>query len=92
MGVNAAFEEGDFEQILSKDPLKLSDVKHKVTIEVTEEGTVGAAASAVELVVFGGFSDEPTVITINKPFMFYVYDTLQKVIIFAGKYTNPALN
>jgi len=90
LGVNAAFEEGDFEQILSKDPLKLSDVKHKVTIEVTEEGTVGAAASAVELVVFGGFSDEPTIININKPFMFYVYDTLQKVIIFAGKYTNPA--
>ena len=90
MGVNAAFEEGDFDKILREDPLKLSDVKHKVTIEVTEEGTVGAAASAVELVVFGGFSDEPTVITIDKPFMFYVYDTLQKVIIFAGKYTNPA--
>ena len=90
MGINAAFEEGDFEQILSKDPLKLSDVKHKVTIEVTEEGTVGAEASTVEL--FRGFSDEPTIITINKPFMFYVYDTLQKVIIFAGKYTNPALN
>ena len=62
---------------------------YRATIEVTEDGTVGAAASAVELVSFSGVFSAPKEIKINKPFLFYVYDIHEKVIIFAGKYTNP---
>ena len=67
----------------------MSDIKHRVTVEVTKDGTVGAAASAIEVVSFQGFFEPPSKITINKPFLFYIYDTYQRVILFAGKYTNP---
>ena len=52
MGVNGAFDEGGFENIVQNEPLKVSAVKHRATVEVTRDGTVGAAASAIEIVSF----------------------------------------
>jgi serpin B len=89
MGVNGAFDEGGFENIVLDEPLKVSAVKHRATVEVTRDGTVGAAASAIEIVSFSANLDLPKVININKPFMFFIRDTKLKAILFAGKYTNP---
>ena len=47
MGVKGAFDEGGFENIVLNEPLKVSAVKHRATVEVTRDGTVGAAASAI---------------------------------------------
>ena len=59
------------------------------TIEVTKEGTVGAAASSVELVALSASLSGPKPITINKPFLFFVRDTKSNAILFAGKYSSP---
>jgi len=89
MGVNGAFDEGGFENIVLNEPLKVSAVKHRATVEVTRDGTVGAAASAIEIVSFSANLNLPKVINIDRPFLFFIRDTKLKAILFAGKYTNP---
>ena len=89
MGVNAAFDQGAFENIVNGEALKVSAVKHRATIEVTRDGTVGAAASAIEIVNFQANLQLPKEININKPFLFFIQDTELKAVLFAGKYTNP---
>jgi len=89
LGVEAAFEEGGFGGIIPEIPLKVSSIKHRATIEVTKKGTVGAAATAVELVALSGQITEPEVILIDRPFLFFVRDIQLHAIVFAGKVTNP---
>ena len=45
MGVNAAFEIGEFAKISPEVKLKVSEIKHKAVVEVTKEGTTGVAAT-----------------------------------------------
>ena len=52
MGVISAFDVGEFGYLAKETPLKVSGVKHKSTVEVTVEGTEGAAATGMFL-VFG---------------------------------------
>ena len=89
MGVNGVFDEGGFENIVLNEPLKVSAVKHRATVEVTKDGTVGAAASAIEIVSFQANFDLPKKIVIDKPFLFFIRDTQLKSVLFSGKYTNP---
>ena len=35
LGINAAFDEGEFTNIIEDNPLKVSQIKHRATIEVT---------------------------------------------------------
>ena len=91
MGIVAAFDEGDFEGIVANEPIKLSDVKHRAKIEVTPDGTSGAAATAIELVSFAATFDVAREINIDRPFLFYIRDRRQKAILFAGKYSNPLI-
>merc|ERR1712241_300433 len=87
LGIQEVFASGEFDEMIADENLKVSNVKHRATIEVTKEGTVGAAASSVELVALAaGFSGK---ININKPFLFFVRDTELNAILFAGKYSNP---
>lgn len=89
MGIKKAFDQGEFEGINKNEPLKVSDVKHRATIEVTKDGTVGAAATSIELVTLSASLFRPKEININKPFLFFVRDTELNAIIFAGKFSNP---
>ena len=45
MGVKDAFDAGDFGYMAEGLPLRVSGVKHKATVEVTVQGTEGAAAT-----------------------------------------------
>jgi len=91
MGIEKAFDEGDFEGINKNEPLRVSDIKHRATIEVTKDGTVGAAATSLELVTLSASLFRPEPINIKYPFLFFVRDTELNAIIFAGKYANPEL-
>lgn len=90
MNIEAPFSEGGFEKILADEPLKVSQILHRAIIEVTKDGTVGAAATAIEFVPLFADFGAPEVITINKPFIFFLQDRIQKTIIFAGKFGGPA--
>ena len=88
MGINAAFEKGEFDEII-KTPLKVSKINHRATIEVTKDGTEGTAAQALEFVATSDFDIVLEDVVIDRPFIFYLHDTTQKAILFAGKYSNP---
>ena len=56
LGMTDAFIDGkaDFSQMTTKDELFISDVIHKTVIEVDEEGTEAAAATAIVCLSFFG--------------------------------------
>merc|ERR1712226_141685 len=87
MGVIDAFDAGDFGHMAKGVPLKVSGVKHKATVEVTVEGTEGAAATGVDLVPLS-FSDFREV-RIDRPFIFFIRDRYQGSFLFVGKIENP---
>merc|ERR1712021_182692 len=92
LGIDAPFNTGEFKGIVEDEPLKVSKIKHRATIEVTKEGTLGVAASAIELVALSASLSAPKTIDVNKPFLFFVRDTELNAILFAGKYSNPKGN
>jgi serpin B len=69
--------------------LKVSSIRHVANIDVTLEGTVGAAATGVEIVPLSAIFDQPEEVLVDKPFIFLVKDTQLDTIIFCGKITNP---
>jgi len=87
--IDAPFDDGEFDRIIQDEPLRVGKVKHRATIEVTKDGTVGAAASSIELVALSASLSLPKIVDINKPFLFFVRDTDLNAIVFAGKYADP---
>merc|ERR1712241_130711 len=89
LGIQEVFTSGEFNEMIADENLKVSNVKHRAAIEVTKEGTLGVAASSVELVALSGATLVSKTVNINKPFLFFVRDTELNAILFAGKYSNP---
>eukprot|EP00092_Neocalanus_flemingeri_P022704 GFUD01024624.1.p1 GENE.GFUD01024624.1~~GFUD01024624.1.p1 ORF type:complete len:445 (+),score=79.19 GFUD01024624.1:167-1336(+) len=89
MGMKELFTESANFTKISNQKLKVSDGVHKAFIEVNEEGTEAAAATAV---LFGTRSSggRKKVFLANKPFMFMVYDSVNSIPLFIGKITNPS--
>lgn len=88
MGVKAIFDQqqANFPGI-SDYQLYLSNFIQKADIEVTEDGTVAAAATA-------GFFESrmmPEQFVANKPFLFMIVDRILHVPIFTGAYSKPSL-
>jgi len=88
LGINAAFDDGGFKGIVKENDFKVSQVKHRAVVEVTKDGTEGAAASAIEIVPLAASISLPKTINIDKPFLFFIRDTVLKTLLFTGKYTN----
>jgi len=70
------------------DQVRLESAQHKAFIEVTEEGSVAAAATAL----LGFRSARPLIHTkfvANHPFLFLIYDKQVDTILFFGVYQHP---
>ena len=63
-------------------------VVHKAVLDVGEEGTEGAAATAVLMVGSSLILNELT-ISFNRPFLISILHKDTQSIIFLGKVTNP---
>jgi serpin B len=72
--------------------LALSDVIHKAFIDVNEEGTEAAAATAVIVARASAVRVEsPTpVFRADHPFVFLIRDTRSGSILFLGRLADPA--
>lgn len=69
--------------------LHLGDAVHRARIEVTEEGTTAAAATA--LFTFRSSRPiEPAVFKANHPFVYLIYDKTTRAVLFTGIFRVPA--
>lgn len=88
MGMPIAFsDDADLSGISAKNDLKISDAFHKAFIEVSEEGTTAAAATAV-VVAMKSFVRK-TEFIVNRPFIYILKHNGSNTILFMGKVENP---
>ena len=77
----------DFSGMNGKKDLFMSEVVHKAFIDVDEEGTEAAAATAV--VTRGLAVEVPAVFRADHPFLFLIQHTRSGSILFLGRLMNP---
>ena len=92
MGMSSMFNPrpGNF-SVISDNDLFVKDVLHRAQIEVNEEGSKSAAATAV---IVGGRSGKPPPKTrefrVDQPFVYVIYDNLNRFPLFIGRILNPS--
>jgi serpin B len=93
MGMPLAFSArgADFTGISegSEIPLFIGGALHKAYVSVDELGTE-AATVTVSSHITTSISPPPVVITIDRPFIFFIRDIQTGAILFVGRVTNPA--
>jgi serpin B len=91
MGINDAFQENsaDFRGMgfLKKGDVWIGQIKHKAFVEVNEEGTEAAAATAVEMVTKSVHHDP--IFRADHPFLFIIRDNASGSILFLGRVVDP---
>jgi serpin B len=92
MGMPAAFsDKADFSGMDGTKSLSISDVVHKAYVDVNEEGTEAAAATAVVMRLTAVVDEEPVPLFMaDHPFIFLIEDTDAGNILFMGKLSDPA--
>jgi len=89
MGIKDAFNSSaDFSEITDQEKLFISNVVHKAKIEVSENGTEAAAATAV-VMRKTAFLPAQVDVKINRPFIYLIRNTENNCIYFMGKVINP---
>ncbi|MGD0518998.1 MAG: serpin family protein [Thermoguttaceae bacterium] len=89
MGMPQAFSgEADFAGMTGKRELSISAVIHKAFIDVNEEGTEAAAATAVVMARPSPPKQNPT-FRADHPFLFLIRDNRSGSILFLGRMANP---
>ncbi|OPZ64926.1 MAG: Serpin (serine protease inhibitor) [Firmicutes bacterium ADurb.Bin506] len=90
LGMVDAFDDklADF-SAMSDRRLYITQVLHKAFVEVNEEGTEAAAATAVVVGVKSAPVDMPVVFTADRPFLFAIRDVATGSILFMGRMADP---
>jgi len=89
LGMGVAFQEyvADFSRMCCQPgDVYIDKVKHKAFVEVNEEGTEAAAATAVGMVPT---SSGPQPFIIDRPFVFVIREKFSGTILFMGKVMDP---
>lgn len=83
MGLGSLFSGPDLSGI-SDHPLKVTDVRHASTIELSEEGAEASATTAITSM------RSISLFSVNSPFLFALVDEASHTPLFMGIVTNPA--
>ena len=91
MGMTDAFavDKADFSGMTGEKDLFLSAVIHKAFVDVNEEGTEAAAATAVVMKAANGHSEPKPVFRADHPFVFLIRHVKTGSILFMGRVMNP---
>ncbi|MBN9522292.1 serpin family protein, partial [bacterium] len=95
MGVTDALVPGkaDFGRMVSApppEPIFVANVVHQAFVDVTEEGTEAAAATAVIGNAPSPAPPRPKVFRADRPFVYLIRDTQKGTVLFMGRVMNPA--
>jgi serpin B len=75
---------------MGDEPLKISEVVHKAFVEVNEEGTEAAAATAVGMFRCAAIRPTPQkVFRADHPFLFFIRDRRTNAVLFSGRVLDP---
>ncbi len=89
LGMTDAFDDvADFSGMTEPTDLVLSHVLHKAFVEVNEEGTEAAAATAV-IMMARCLPPPPTPFIADRPFIFLIQEKMTGSILFMGKLADP---
>jgi len=88
MGMPKAFNEADFSGMTGKKDLFIGAVIHKAFVDVNEEGTEAAAATAVAMMESVNLVKETKFIA-DHPFLYMIRDNNSGSILFMGRITDP---
>jgi len=91
LGMGEAFNPGlaDFSGMTDEDKLFISDVLHKATITVDENGTEAAAATAVIMKVTAAMPEDALSLVLDRPFIFFIEHQPTGSILFMGRVVEP---
>ena len=87
LGMIDAFGNADFSAMSTAADLVITGIFHQAFVDVNEEGTEAAAATAV--VVGETSAPEPVTLTIDRPFLFCIRDVPTGAMLFAGRVSEP---
>ena len=92
LGMPLAFSpDADFSGITTAQRLRIDEVAHKAYIDVNEEGTEAAAATAVIMKASARFmnTEPPVEVIVDRPFLFAITDMESGLPLFLGRVTDP---
>jgi serpin B len=91
LGMPLAFDarDADFSGMSGRPDLYISAVVHKAFVDVNEEGTEAAAATAVVMRAKSAMPAEPPTFRADHPFLFLIRDNESGAILFLGRVANP---
>jgi serpin B len=90
MGMTQAFSrDADFSGMTGGRDLFISAVIHQAYVDVNEEGTEAAAATAVTMRLTSMGPDQTPVFRADHPFVFMIRDDKSGSILFLGRVMNP---
>ena len=92
LGMPLAFSpDADFSGITTAQRLRIDEVAHKAYIDVNEEGTEAAAATAVIIKASARFmnTEPPVEVIVDRPFLFAITDMESGLPLFLGRVTDP---
>jgi len=90
MGMATAFTgAADFSGMTGGKDLHISNVIHKAFVEVNEEGTEAAAATAVVMRLTAALPEPTPSFRADHPFLFLIRDNKTHSILFLGRVLNP---
>jgi serpin B len=89
LGMPLAFGAADFSGMTPR-ALQIGNVIHASSVELTEVGTVAAAATVVMMTV-GSASPQPLRFQVDHPCLFLIRDTQAGALLFLGRCANPTI-
>jgi serpin B len=91
LGVTEAFtRQADFSGITEAERLLIGAVAHKAYVDVDEQGTEAAAATAITFRPTAVFRAPPPVtMTVDRPFLFTIIHAPTGLPLFAGQVRHP---
>jgi serpin B len=95
MGMRRAFDfkTADFSGMTGKAqaelPLAIGQIMHAAVIDVAEEGTEAAAATAATMVAKAIRSPPAQMFRVDRPFLFAIVDETTGAVLFAGRIADP---
>ncbi|XP_049951614.1 leukocyte elastase inhibitor-like isoform X1 [Schistocerca serialis cubense] len=92
LGITSVFEPTADLGGISDLPLEVSKALHKAFIEVNEEGTEAAAATAVLSEKIDSVDEKPprpVIFKADRQFMFFIVDHQSSAVLFAGRFAGP---